>query len=89
VEALQNCGFKVSEVNPCLWTKHSSLGMIMIAIYVDDRLTIGTKEAIEEVINTLKGHNFNLKFEDNPNDYLSCKIVQEETEERFGSCNQI
>ena len=49
----------------------------MMAIYVDDCLTIGTDEAIEEVINALKGHNFGLKVEDNLTDYLSCKIVQE------------
>ena len=77
VEALKSCGFKGSEVDPCLWTKHSSLGMVMMAIYVDDCLTIGTDEAIEEVINALKGHNFGLKVEDNLTDYLSCKIVQE------------
>jgi hypothetical protein len=36
VEALKSCGFKGSEVDPCLWTKHCSIGMVMIAIYVDD-----------------------------------------------------
>jgi hypothetical protein len=49
VEAFKSCGFKGSEVDPCLWTKHSSLGMVMISTYVDDCLTIGTEEAIEEV----------------------------------------
>jgi hypothetical protein len=51
VEALNSCGFKGCKVDPCLWTKHSSLGMAMIAINVDDCLIIGTEEAIEEVIN--------------------------------------
>jgi hypothetical protein len=51
--------------------------MVMIAIYIDDCLTIGTEEAIEEVMNALKGHNFGLKVEDNLTYYLSCKIVQE------------
>jgi hypothetical protein len=64
-------------VGPCLWKKHSSLGMVMNAIYVDDCLTIGAEEAIEEVINALKGHNFGLKVEDILTDYLSCKIFQE------------
>jgi hypothetical protein len=71
VEALKSCVFTVSEVDPCLWTKHSLLGMVMIAIYVDDCLTIGTEEAIEKVINALKEHNFGLKVEDNLNEYLS------------------
>jgi hypothetical protein len=50
VEALKSWGFKASEVNPYLWTKSSLLGMVMIVIYVDDFLTIGIEEAIEEVI---------------------------------------
>ena len=57
--------------------QHSSLAMVMMEINVDDCLTIGTDEAIEEVINALKAHNFGLKVEDNLTDYLSCKIVQE------------
>jgi hypothetical protein len=51
--------------------------MVMIAIYVDDCFKKGTKEAIEGVIDDVKGHNFGLKVEYNLIDYLSCKIVQE------------
>jgi hypothetical protein len=40
-------------------------------------LVAWTDEAIEEVIDTLKGHNSGLKVEDNLTDYLSCNIVQE------------
>jgi hypothetical protein len=65
VEALKSCVFKGSEVDSCLWTNHISLGMVMITIYVDDCLTIGAEQAIEEVINALKGHTFGLKVEDN------------------------
>jgi hypothetical protein len=36
-----------------------------------------TEEAVEEVIDALKAHNFGLKFENNLTDYLSGKIVQE------------
>jgi hypothetical protein len=77
VEVFNSCGFKGTGLDPLLWTKHSSLGMVMITIYVDDCLSIGTKGTIEEVINALKGNNFGLKVEDNLTDYLSCKIVQE------------
>jgi hypothetical protein len=48
VEALKSYDIKGSKVDPCVWTKHSSLGMVMIAIYVDDCLTIGKEEAIEK-----------------------------------------
>jgi hypothetical protein len=77
VEALKSCGFKGSEVDSCLWTKHISLGLVMIAIYVDYCLIIGIDKAIEEVINALEGHNFGLKVEYNVTDSLSCKIFQE------------
>jgi hypothetical protein len=50
--------------------------VVIITIYVDDYLTIG-KEEIEEVIDELKGHNFDLNVEDNLTDQLSCKIIQE------------
>jgi hypothetical protein len=49
----------------------------MTVIYVNDCLTIETYESIEEVIDTLKGHNFGLKVEENLTEYLSCKVVQE------------
>jgi hypothetical protein len=76
-EALKSCGFIGSEVDTCLCMKHRSLRMVMIAIYVDDCLTIGAKEAIEDVINALKRNNFGLKVEENLTYNLSCKIVQE------------
>ena len=49
-----------------------------MAIDVDDCLTIGTHEAINEVFESLKGNErFDLKVEISLTDYLSCKIVQE------------
>jgi hypothetical protein len=63
--------------------------MIMIAIYVDDCLSIGTEKAIEEAGFELKGYDFGLKVKDNLTDCLSCKIVEKETKESFGSCNHI
>jgi hypothetical protein len=51
--------------------------MIVIVVYVDDCLTIGTEEAIKEFIIALKGHNFHLKVDSNLTDYFSCNIVQE------------
>ena len=54
VEALKSCGFKESQVDPCLWTKNTSSGIVLMTIYVDDCLTIETDEAINEVIESLK-----------------------------------
>ena len=40
--------------NYCKKPGHSPLGMVVIAIYVDDCLTIGTYEAVKEVVDALK-----------------------------------
>jgi hypothetical protein len=54
VEALNGYGFEGSPVEPCLWTRNSSSKIVMMAIYVDDCLTIGTDTAIDEVIESMK-----------------------------------
>ena len=77
VEALKGCGFEGSPVDPCLWTRNSSSGIVMMAIYVDDCLTIGTDTAIDEVIESMKNYGFWLKVENDLTDYLSFKIVQD------------
>jgi hypothetical protein len=59
--------------------KDDSLGMVMIAIYVDDCLRIGTVEAVEEFINELEENNFD----------PTCKIVQGREYKRYGSCKHI
>jgi hypothetical protein len=79
LEALKSCDFKGSEVYPYLREKHSSLGMVMTSIYVDDCLTIGTGEDIH----VLKVHYFALKVEENLADYLICKIFQERDQGKF------
>jgi hypothetical protein len=54
--------------------------MVMIVIYVDDCLTIGTEEATEKVFNVLNGSNFGLRAEDILIYYLSYNIVQDRDE---------
>ena len=46
-----------------------------MAIYVDDCQTIGTDEAINEVIESLKGRSFGLNVENGLTDCLIFKIV--------------
>ena len=38
IEALKTCGFSGGQMDPCLWIKMGPLGIVMIAIYVDDCL---------------------------------------------------
>jgi Reverse transcriptase (RNA-dependent DNA polymerase) len=76
VEALKGCGFEGSPVDPCLWTRNSSSGIVMMAIYVIDCLTIETDTAIDEAIESMKNYGFGLKVENDLTDYLS-KISQD------------
>jgi hypothetical protein len=71
---LKGCGFKGSPVDPCLWIKHSKFGIVMVTVYVDNCLVVGSTEGIEDMINCLKKCDFGLKIEDTHIDYLSCKI---------------
>ena len=74
VLSLKGCGFMGIPVDPCLWIKHSEFGIVMVAVYVDDCLVVGSEEGIQDMINCLKNCDFGLKIEDNLTDYLSCKI---------------
>ena len=71
----KDCGFKCSEIDPCKWTKHTSLRMVTISICFHDCLSIGTDEVIKEVIDANPGSK--LKVEDDLGNYLSCKKVQQ------------
>jgi hypothetical protein len=51
------------------------VGIVIIAIYVNDCLIIRDDSKINEVIEELKGYNFGLKVEDHLTDYLSCRII--------------
>jgi len=54
VLSLKSYGFKGSPVDPCLWIKHSMLGIVMVAVYVDDCFVVGSEKEIEDMINCLK-----------------------------------
>ena len=71
---LRKIGFTGGDVDPCLFVKKSSLGIVFIALYVDDNLLIGHPKAIEDAIEQMKKHGFILKIEDDLNDNLSCEI---------------
>jgi hypothetical protein len=50
--------------------------MIIIGNYVDDCLIIGKEESIENLIDELNNHEFNMKTERNVNECLSCCIEE-------------
>ena len=62
-------------MDPCLYIKETTkFGRVYIALYVDDNLIVGHPEAINEVIEDLRGAGLVLKVEDDLKDYLSCEI---------------
>jgi hypothetical protein len=72
VERLIKCGFNGSQVDPCFLIKYNSSALM--AIYMDDCLTIGSDESIHEVFESLSGHGFGLKVENELTECLSYKI---------------
>ena len=74
MKILKQIGFKSGNADPCLLTKKDEKGIVLIALYVDDCLCIGNKEAIDEKVEELKKKGLNLKVDKNLKDYLSCEI---------------
>ena len=73
-EILKSFGMLQSRIEPCVFTQDSELGMLIVAIYVDDCYVVGTELSINKFISELKKAGLKLKIEDRPTDYLSCEI---------------
>jgi hypothetical protein len=73
---LRLIGFKGNKYDPCLLSKWTQDGVIMIGIYVDDCLVIGKHDRLDELIVELKTSGCNLKVENNLTDYLSCQLIE-------------
>jgi hypothetical protein len=69
-------GFKGNTSDPCLLSKWTQDGVILIGISVDDCLVIGKRDKVDELIVELKTSRFNLKVENNLKDYLSCQLIE-------------
>ena len=71
-------------VDPTLQIKYSEFGIVMVGVYVDNCLILGSKEGIQDMIICLKNCDFGLKIEDNLTDYVSCKIhINQATESTY------
>jgi hypothetical protein len=67
-------GFIQSAADPCLYVRRDDMGVIYIAMYVDDCLCVGNDKAIRNAIVKI-GKHFKLKIKETLSDYLSCKIL--------------
>ena len=70
-DGLLKCGFKQSQVNPCLFTK----GNVLIVTYLDDAVIIlPGKERISAIIKSLQA-NYVLTDDSDRRDYLGVRIM--------------
>ena len=74
VKILREIGFDGGHADPCLFTRKNDKGIIFFALYVDDCLCVGDKEAFKDFIDSLRNRNLNLKVDKKLCDYLSCEI---------------
>ena len=73
LKVLKLCGFRQSPADPCLMVRRNKLGVVYMALHVDDCYGLGHPKAVENAIHMIKDH-FNLTIEPNLMDYLSCEI---------------
>jgi Reverse transcriptase (RNA-dependent DNA polymerase) len=73
-KVLIRLGMKQSSIEPCVFSQETNLGILMIAVYVDDCYVIGTEKSIQKFICDIQEAGFSIKVEDKPTDYLSCDV---------------
>jgi hypothetical protein len=76
---LKNVGFLENKSDPCLLSKWEDSEVILIGIYVDNYLVIGKENHISMLITDLKYGGFNLKVTQNLTDYLSCRVLENQS----------
>ena len=81
VDKMQEGGFKLSEADPCMLYKVDKKGVCIIIIYIDNMLSIGKEEAIDDAIEVLQGH-FQVKDPTSLEDYLGVQIVQSDDDKK-------
>lgn len=72
---LKDLDFKVSLADPCLLTRQDARGIVYFAVWVDDSLVIGDKEAVVAAISDLEKKGLVLKITESLKDYLGCEIT--------------
>ena len=62
IEILKSSGFVGGSIDPCLYVKKSTKGIVYLALYVDDNLMIGNITTIDDAIEALKSKGLALKL---------------------------
>jgi hypothetical protein len=74
VSILKEIGFVQIIAEPCLLTKSSEKGIVMMEIHVNNYFVVGHTAAIYETIELINRSGLELKVEKNFTDYLGCEI---------------
>ena len=61
----------------CLLKRKNEHGILIVCVYVDDTMCIGTREAIDEFKNELK-EVFNTKDEGKMEEYVGCSVIRKD-----------
>ena len=83
IEVLKGVGFVENKSDPCLLSKWDDEGITLIGIYVDYCLIIGEEYQFSKLIVGLKEGGFNLKVTRNLTDYLSCRVLENESRDEI------
>ena len=54
VEVLKKLGLVGGNTNPCFYVQKSEMGVLYVALYMDDNLMVGDVEAIDEALAVVK-----------------------------------
>jgi H2-forming N5,N10-methylenetetrahydromethanopterin dehydrogenase-like enzyme len=63
VEVLRSIGFTQCKAEPCLLSKNNDLGVVIIAVYVDDCYAIGHEPAFNNMITMIQQKGLKSKVE--------------------------
>jgi Reverse transcriptase (RNA-dependent DNA polymerase) len=74
-------GYKQSECEPCLFSKHVNGSIVLVIVYVDDCYVVGSDGNLDRFIEEIQ-KEFKIKIQDSPTDYLSCELRFDEEKKR-------
>ena len=76
VKTSKNLNFKRSKIDPCLLMRQDENGVLILCIYVDDVLCIGSSASIKKVINDILKF-FTIKHTKDVKEYVGCSIFRD------------
>ena len=81
IEKLKELEFKRSKADPCLLYRENDDGMVIICVYVDDILIVGSQQSIEATVRDLKT-KFTVKRVGALQEYVGCTVLRSGREKR-------